>query len=302
MRFWYNKKANMPVKVGFLVSYDYEYLKFSIPQIYEDSDEIYLAIDRDFYTWSGSRYLIDPDFFQWLKEFDKLNKITIYREKFYLDGYTPLELETRERNMLGKYMGEGGWHLQIDSDEYFSDFKAFIVKLRNLEKRYSKTKLTITARLITIFKITAGGFLLVQNSEGIFNVATNYPIYKLARAQNCEKIVNSNVYVLHQNFSRSEDELQYKMKNWGHKNDFNVDSYFKLWKLIDEYNYKYVMNFHPLGRGSDWPSLILVPVKSIEELILGIKNGYIKTTSIDIKLKDFFPPVFVKILKYYFHL
>jgi hypothetical protein len=33
-----------------------------------------------------------------------------------------MECDTRERNMLAKYMGEGGWHVQIDADEYFADF------------------------------------------------------------------------------------------------------------------------------------------------------------------------------------
>jgi hypothetical protein len=36
-----------------------------------------------------------------------------------------MENETRERMMIAQRMGEGGWHVQVDSDEYFLDFGTF---------------------------------------------------------------------------------------------------------------------------------------------------------------------------------
>ena len=47
------------IQVGFLVSYDYELLKNAIPPIYEDSDTIFLAIDKNRKTWKGSDIAID---------------------------------------------------------------------------------------------------------------------------------------------------------------------------------------------------------------------------------------------------
>ena len=51
------------IQTGFLVSYDYEKLKKSIPPVYNDSDEIFLALDRENRTWTGTKFEINDDFF-----------------------------------------------------------------------------------------------------------------------------------------------------------------------------------------------------------------------------------------------
>lgn len=51
------------IKVGFLASYDYEYLKDSIPPIYKESDKIYITLDKNRKTWSGNSFEIKNDFF-----------------------------------------------------------------------------------------------------------------------------------------------------------------------------------------------------------------------------------------------
>ena len=84
------------IQVGFLVSYDYDLLKFAIPALYEDSDTIFLAIDKNRKTWKGENFDISPDFFEWIKTYDPNNKIVLFEEEFYISRQTPMECEIRE--------------------------------------------------------------------------------------------------------------------------------------------------------------------------------------------------------------
>lgn len=116
------------IKIGFLISYDYQMLKTSLPLVYASADEIFLAIDYKRRTWSGNSFEISDDFFSWIEIFDKDKKIHIYEDDFYDPSLSVKDNDTRERNMLGIRMGSGGWHLQVDSDEYFVDFSMFVEK------------------------------------------------------------------------------------------------------------------------------------------------------------------------------
>ena len=51
------------IHVGFLLSYDYEKLKSSIPPVYNSADSIFIAIDKDYRTWSGQKFKVDDSFF-----------------------------------------------------------------------------------------------------------------------------------------------------------------------------------------------------------------------------------------------
>ena len=42
------------IHVGFLLSYDYEKLKLSLPPVYKYSDAIFIAMDINNKTWSGN--------------------------------------------------------------------------------------------------------------------------------------------------------------------------------------------------------------------------------------------------------
>ena len=75
-----------PVKVGFLVSYDYELIKNSLLPVYEYADRIVPAVDKDSRTWSGNSFQVDDSFWQWISDFDTRQKIEIYRDSFYVDG------------------------------------------------------------------------------------------------------------------------------------------------------------------------------------------------------------------------
>ena len=50
------------IKVGYLISYDYELLFSSLPTVYDESDEIFLAIDKDRRTWAGNNFSLPSTF------------------------------------------------------------------------------------------------------------------------------------------------------------------------------------------------------------------------------------------------
>ena len=93
------------IHVGFLMSYDYEKLKFSIPPVYKEADAIFIALDKDYRTWKGNPFTVDDSFFSWLKAFDVDNKITIYKDDFYIPELDAIQNDTRERTMLSEQMG-----------------------------------------------------------------------------------------------------------------------------------------------------------------------------------------------------
>ena len=88
------------IHVGFLLSYDFDKLRLSIPPVYEHADKIFIAQDENFLTWSGNKFEVDSAFFEWLREIDTDNKIEIYKDNFYVPSLTPIQNDTRERHML----------------------------------------------------------------------------------------------------------------------------------------------------------------------------------------------------------
>jgi hypothetical protein len=243
------------IKIGFLISYDYDFLKISLPRVYAYASEIYFAVDANGKTWSGTDYTIPDEFWAWLSDFDKERKIHIYRDQFFVEGLTPMQCDTRERNMLGKAMGVSDWYVQIDSDEYFYDFKAFASKLLNFD---TKVPTTVNCRVVTLFKRVAVGYLLIDESFETLSFATNNPVYDVARNNDSgNEIVNWDDIVLHQSWARDPMEIKFKLNNWSHKYDFNTDSFFNLWSAIDEFNHTCLHNFHPLDPIT-WPRLRLL--------------------------------------------
>jgi hypothetical protein len=285
------------IKVGFLISYDYMYLKESLPRIYKDADLIVLAIDKDGKTWSGEDISIPESLFEWVEKYDVDNKIKIYKDSFYVPKLSPIEADTRERNLLAQFMGDGGWHIQIDTDEYFFDFSRVVDYLRSLD--FSKPYL-IYGKWFPLFKEDHDGYYIVESTE-LFPFATNRPNYTLARF--IESEAYSHVYAdfpsLHQTWARSEEEIYFKIKNWGHARDFDVDSYFKMWQIINKTTYKYIKSFHMLSPWV-WKSLVFIEEKNISVLIDKMKERELEKEKLriseeQIKVKDFIPVVLYKI-------
>lgn len=262
------------IKVGFLVSYDFKYLYKSIPLVYDASDLIVLAVDKDNLTWSGNPLFIDPAFFDWVKEFDISNKITIYKDNFYIPENSPAENDTRERNLLAKKMGDGGWHVQIDSDEYFNDFKNFAAFLK--EKKHflvnPKSKpVEIHVQWITLFKKVEGGFLYIKDSFDAIEIATNYPKYKYMRATRHSKKIITKFILLHQSWARDEDEIYTKITNWSHRDDSDNVAFYEFWRNINLNNYTEFTNFHENDPGK-WKSLGFISENEIDYLQINITD------------------------------
>jgi len=293
------------IKVGMLVSYDYEMIKNSLPPIYDHADKIVLAVDKDGKTWAGNDIHISDDFWQWLKDFDTQHKIEIYRDSFYVDGLTAMQCDTRERAMLAKYMGDGGWHIQVDSDEYFVDFKHFVDFLHYLDTRKRYINCVIIEWLI-LFKRTSKGFLIIKDNGGYIHLATTKPQHR----GTCRTMIRPHAIlysqkIIHDSWARTEDEMLVKLNNWGHNTDFDTDGYFHYWKAINEKNYMFIKNFHPL-QNDTWQGLNYIEANNIHDMLFYLKKTenkeLLQAKPIQTKLKKFLylciPPVFSKINKY----
>ncbi|MDX6188195.1 hypothetical protein SGQ83_02455 [Flavobacterium sp. Fl-318] len=253
------------IQIGYLVSYDYELLKKSIPIIYQDADTIFFAIDKKRLTWKGDSFFIEESFFQWIDNFDIENKIVIYEEDFYVPTLTTMECEIRERKMLSEKMGIGNWLIQIDSDEYFVNFKQFVYDLREYDsylENPEKKPVQICAFLIMLYKYTDNGILYVDKPQkAIF--ATNYPEYMFGRRTYGRQIYTNNI-VLHESLSRTEEDLRFKLKNWGHNAE--VDNGFLVkWLKVNENNYKEYRDFH-YSKPKRCKKLAFFPTKTISEI------------------------------------
>lgn len=241
-------KSKYMIKVGYLISYDYEMIFDSIGLIYNDVDAIFLAIDKNLKTWSGNDIEIKPYFFKKLKELDIKNKIHFYYDYFYIPELSPMECETRERNLLLKQMGKG-WLIQLDVDEYIYDFKKtakFLKKYWFLTLLPKWTPIVFRGKLVTLFKQIPEGFLYIRNHE-TFPFITNTAQYQKARANPTLYNHQTNVQVIHQSWARSKAEIALKIKNWGHRDDFDTKKYFEMWQELNINNHTEYVDFHPIS-------------------------------------------------------
>ena len=258
----------MKIKAGFLVSYDWELLKFSAPLVYPWVDRIWLSLDKNRLTWAGNSFEWDEQGFQdLLSRIDLNKKIEIYEDHFHIPGLSTIQCDTRQRNMLARQMGEDGWHLQVDADEYLLDCKGFVNYLHKITLGPARP-CTVFANLIPVIKKTPTGYLVVKfrkRNYEVFPLAFHLPHFRAAR-QTGAYCRLSRYFVFHQTLSRSPQEVKNKLANWGHNRDFDGDAFFKLWDSLDESNYRSARNFHPLFPSS-WPELELVRASDINELI-----------------------------------
>lgn len=255
------------IKVGYLVSYDYNMLLTSIKQLYNDVDRIFIAIDKDRKTWSGNNFELPQSFFEAIKAFDSKNKIEFYFDSFYVPELLPMECETRERNMLLKKMGKG-WLMQLDVDEYIYDFS----KVAKYLKKYwyltvfpKYTPIVFKGKWVTLYRQLVDGYLYIENNEP-FPFITNQSSYTYTRSNNKVRNHYSNINVIHQSWARTEDEIQMKIKNWGHRDDFDTQQYFEFWRNLSSENYMNYKNVHPLVP-EVWNELHFLPSSSIDEFI-----------------------------------
>lgn len=274
------------IKAGFLIAYDYHFIFNALPQIYDHVDEIILAVDADRKTWMGNDFQISGDFFDKIKDIDIDHKIKVYEDQFYIKGEKPMDLETRERNMLSDFMGDNCWKMQIDSDEYCLNFEQIISYLNKNKFLLKKSapQINFLPIWITLFKQNEKGFFIIKPSNENFSMIFNHPKYKYAR--NSEGLdVKIDYKVIHQSWARTEEEVLTKIKNWGHAHDFEVMDFYKKWHTLDENNYKDYIDFHPIYKGF-WESLEFVGAKNIKELLEKLnKTTNLQSIKVNSKLK-----------------
>lgn len=254
------------IKIGYLISYDYKYIFHSIKTLYDDVDKIFIAIDKDYLTWNGNKFLIPNAFFDEIKILDVKNKIEFYFDSFYVNELTTMECETRERNMLSKKMGKG-WQIQLDTDEYIYDFKTVKKLLSRLWvlNLFPFLNISFSGEWVTLYKKVDDGFLYIENGER-FNFLFNKPNFQKARGISGSINIFTGIKAIHQSWARDEAEILDKIVNWGHNIDFDTDEYFKKWKALDKSNYLNYVNFHPL-KAEVWDKLYLIRQKNIEDFI-----------------------------------
>ncbi|WP_425075653.1 hypothetical protein [Psychroserpens sp. S379A] len=253
------------IHVGFLMSYDYEKLKYSIPPVYREADAIFIALDKEQRTWKGNAFDVDNHFFTWLKDFDVDNKITIYKDDFFIPELDAIQNDTRERIMLSEKMGVGNWLVQVDADEIFLDFKNFVNTLRKYDHFLDapeKKPIQIAGFLINIYKYLDNGILYVNEPTKVM-LATNYPNYKRARNSK-ERIIYTDNVLLHECLSRTEEELKFKLKNWGHSHQLN-DEFFPKWKKANETNYKELKDLFYMDP-KIWKGLGYLPSRNLDDM------------------------------------
>lgn len=251
---------------------------------------ICIAIDKDRISWTGNPYDFDEEGFRALiREVDVDKKIQIFEEDFHLPELKPMENEVRQRNMIAEFMGkDSGWHLQIDSDEYFMNFKGFVAYLKQFKPRRN---LNVCCPWITLYKQIDEGFLMVKPERfaqvEFIPIATNAPNYEHGRRNGYFNHF-TDFAILHQSWARSKDEVWQKLNNWGHRYDSDVSTHFKLWDEASSDNYSLYKNFN-LTTPEIWPSLALLPVEDNESIVDLIRSGVelpTKISRIDLALKN----------------
>lgn len=256
------------IRVGYIVSYDYEYLLTSIKLIYSYVDKIVLAMDANRQTWSGNKFEIPTSFFDLIKAYDKKNIIEFYFEDFYVPTLTPMECETRERNLLLKRLGKSGWKIQLDVDEYIYDFKS-VKKFLNRNWFFNVfpklTPMQFRGKLVTLYKEIQGGFLFIDNKER-FSFITNCNQNSTARITFGVSSHYTNINVIHQSWARKENEIQTKIKNWGHRDDFDTTKYYNFWNSLSSENYNEYINIHPMSPKL-WDKLYFLESNNIDDFV-----------------------------------
>jgi hypothetical protein len=258
----------MQINVGFLMSYDYIYLKDSLHLVYDQSDKIVLALDENLTTWSGNKFTIEENFFLWLKDFDTKGKIEIYRDNFYDPNLTSIQNDTLERIKLSDYFGKGNWYIQLDSDELFINFKGYVAVLKKNAKfliNPEKNQVQIFLFIINLFKKVEGGYLYVSKPFEPFAASTNFANYKKCRLTHSRKIYFP-FFIVHNTWARANEEIYFKLNNWGHNKDFDVEKYYVFWKNFTKENYQNFKNVHPL-EGKKWKELDFCPGENLRDVV-----------------------------------
>lgn len=259
----------MVAKLGICVAYDWEFLQHSLPAIYDHVEAICLSVDAGDKSWNGNTFSFDNDGLNALvKGLDKKHKIQVLREPFFSPERTPIENENYQRRRMAEVLGKADWIIQIDTDEIIIEPETFISELRKY-KAY-KRPLNIHGLWLNLIKQTATGFIYsVLKTPPL---ATNKPQYDYGRT-NGHFNIYTNSFIAHITWARPEEEVKYKLDNWGHSHEFNGKSFFKIWQAMDDFNFRYIRNFHPMSKEKSG-RLYFLEAANIEEFIKAINTRH----------------------------
>ncbi len=261
------------IKVGICIAYDWEMLKTALPIIYTEVDDICLSLDINRQTWAGNKFEFEEQaFFNYVKEIDIDKKIIVYEDDFYLNKTSTMKNEVYQRNKIAEKLGkENSWHIQIDVDEYFVDFKRLTTFLRN---NYFRKDVNICLPFYILFKQIDNLNLFVKGNMEWVPVVSNNPYYEFGR-RNGYFNYKFESPIIHQSWARQEHEIQQKISNWENNKDFDVQAFFEKWKSLNGHNYKKLLDFHPIS-GNAWHELVPIEGNTIVELIQNNKNSFDK--------------------------
>jgi hypothetical protein len=255
----------MIISVGFLVAYDFELLKTSLPLIYTRANHILLVIDKDRLSLKGNHFYFDEHFFQWVKKIDVAGKIVWVEESFYSPERNPHDAELYMRNYMLQQMPVSDWYFQFDPDEYALDFNGLVDSLESIG--YDKNiPIVIETCWITLFKQNENGFFIIGGPREKVRIATNRAFNTDNRMIADAQVIQLDYNILHQSWARTSKEVWQKLSNWSHNQDFDIQKFFNLWKGCNIFNYRFYWQFHPLS-GPIWQYLLFIRAKTPESLI-----------------------------------
>jgi hypothetical protein len=225
-------------------------------------DSICLSVDKDRTSWNGSSFQIDWEgFIKLVAHIDTDHKIKILEESFFSPERTPIANECYQRNRMAEFLGSCDWVVQLDADEIMLNGEEF---MRTLEKNRSvKRPINIHGIWVNLIKKTPDGY--VYSVLKTPPLATNKPVYEYGRT-NGHFNIYTNTFLAHITWAREEQEVYYKLRNWGHSHEFNGLSFYKIWQALDDHNWKYIKDFHPMSK-TPIPSLFYQTAKDLDQFI-----------------------------------
>ncbi len=277
----------IPKSVISLISYDAHLLPNSIKTYYKYVDEIILGLDENRITWSKNPFTFnESELWKQLKKIDTEDKIKIVEHNFH-DSAIPLENDNFERNYL-KSECSHDWIFSIDADEDLVNPKEFFVDfLPIVDTYYDKVELLFTWYLpfkqftavpsstdadgkevtmdITLVIAHEDNSFFRGDTQG-FTTSKDKTFTYCRWTETTQKLL-SPLAVMHWSFCRTKEQLDQKLKNFGHSNTINEDPFFHNWTMCDMNNYKELKNFKTSGLGGNqWEKLVPVSTERLMDV------------------------------------
>jgi hypothetical protein len=253
-----------------LAAYDHARLLQSIAAYYAIADEIVVGLDEEGLSWSLQPLKLDgAELEARLKAADPRGILRVVRGPFHAHP-RPMDNELEERRFLSRLCREGNWVVQIDADELLLkplDFRDHLLKQR--------PGVQVMARWLTVYKALPGKLLLVKGPSDWAPLASlSRDRYRHGR-ETGEPRSYSPFWLLHNSWGYTEEEVRFKLRNWGHALEVDAAGFLDQWKRMDADNFKACRNLSPVNPPS-WPRLELLDLgqQSLEDYALALPAAW----------------------------